>query len=320
MDDDRYLMSEFKSEVRSYLKQFGVTKIKFDTKKLKLHYGYVSGPDDFPVVCLNTIYFNDINNGSLGEENESLNEASNKSFSYIREKPQDYILDLVEEGSVDQYDVIFSLLRYIDKGSCLKVINELNLPSKSSTVWAIINNNSGKFLKQNYIDNPGESYHDSDFSILGNDTGVFNSIDKANDFIDKYLGRDYDTFGAKLLTSYQDGYKETRTESLNESSYGGAFDIEDDQFFTRDDINEFGYDVADQFSAWADSSFAPSDVYMDTPTKLHLEVFNQEGYEEYEANIKIDMRKIRSPRDLYKYEDEALNQLKDAYFEYHDKD
>lgn len=109
-------------------------------------------------------------------------------------------------------------------------------------------------------------------------------------------------------------------ESLNEASYGGAFDIEDDQFFTRDDINEFGYDIADQFSAWADSTFDLSDVYMDTPTKLHLEVFNHVDYEGYEANIKIDMRRIRSPKDLYRYEDKVLRQLKDAYLEYHAED
>lgn len=111
-----------------------------------------------------------------------------------------------------------------------------------------------------------------------------------------------------------------KTGFLNEASYGGAFDIEDDQFFTRDDINEFGYDIADQFSAWADSTFDLSDVYMDTPTKLHLEVLNSEDYEEYGADIKIDMRRIRSPKDLYRYEDEVLRQLKDAYFEYHAED
>lgn len=72
MDDDSYSLNEFKSEVRKYLKQFGVTKIKFDTKKLKLHYGYVSGPDDFPVICLNAIYFNDINDSVYASLKESL--------------------------------------------------------------------------------------------------------------------------------------------------------------------------------------------------------------------------------------------------------
>ena len=178
MDDDRYLMSEFKSEVRNYLKQFGVTKIKFDTKKLKLHYGYISGPDDFPVVCLNAIYFNDINNGSLDEE----------------------------------------------------------------------------------------------------------KIDKLREVI---------------------------KESLNEASYGGAFDIEDDQFFTRDDINEFSLEVADSLSSEFGKTFDVSDSYMETPKRLHLEV--TDGDYDYFANIDINMRRIRSPRDLYKYKEEAINQIKGQF-------
>lgn len=57
MDDDRENLNEFKSQVRKFLKQFGATRVKFDTRKLKIHYGYVSGPDDFPVICLGAIYF-----------------------------------------------------------------------------------------------------------------------------------------------------------------------------------------------------------------------------------------------------------------------
>ena len=58
MSDDREELNEFKSQVRKFLKQFGATRIKFDTRKFKRHYGYVSGPDDFPVICLCAIYFN----------------------------------------------------------------------------------------------------------------------------------------------------------------------------------------------------------------------------------------------------------------------
>ena len=57
MNKDASALNQFRSEVRSFLKQFGVTRVKFDTSSGKIHYGYISGPDDFPVTYLNAIYF-----------------------------------------------------------------------------------------------------------------------------------------------------------------------------------------------------------------------------------------------------------------------
>lgn len=57
MNEDRESLNAFRLEVRRYLKQYGVTKVKFDLTKSKAHYGYISGPDDFPVVVLKAIYF-----------------------------------------------------------------------------------------------------------------------------------------------------------------------------------------------------------------------------------------------------------------------
>lgn len=57
MNKDNVALNEFRSEVRKFLKSFGVTRVKFDTSSGKIHYGYISGPDDFPVTYLNAIYF-----------------------------------------------------------------------------------------------------------------------------------------------------------------------------------------------------------------------------------------------------------------------
>lgn len=275
MDDDGHSMSEFKSEVRKYLKQFGVTKIKFDTKKLKLHYGYVSGPDDFPVICLNAIYFNDINNSV----DESLSENNN-------------VIDFLKKIKFgDEFD--------------FKEVGDWGISAWTSR--PLLNFSNGFYIVQ--LDNDKLNKH---FVIPDNETE-----DEFMHNRDSFIKRHFNDLNESVKGMQRANRK---TGSLKESSYGGAFDIEDDQFFTRDDINEFGYDIADQFSAWADSTFDLSDVYMDTPTKLHLEVLNSEDYEEYGADIKIDMRRIRSPKDLYRYEDEVLRQLKDAYFEYHAED
>lgn len=104
--------------------------------------------------------------------------------------------------------------------------------------------------------------------------------------------------------------------SIESASYGGAYDIEDEQYFTKDDIVEFGYDVVDrlndEFGNELGVKFDLYDVYMDTPTLLHLTVCDAEGTEA-SADIKIDMRRIKYPRDLKKYETDAVVQIEDDY-------
>lgn len=98
------------------------------------------------------------------------------------------------------------------------------------------------------------------------------------------------------------------------ADYGGAYDIEPDQFFTKEEIVEFGNAVADRVSEELEetnSTFVLSDVYMDTPTLLHVEVTDNNM--NYSADVVIDMRRIRKPRDLHKYETDAVTQIEDDY-------
>ena len=112
-----------------------------------------------------------------------------------------------------------------------------------------------------------------------------------------------------------------RNKTLNEASYGGAFDIEDDMFFTKEDIVDFGNELADQFSAWADSPCSLEDVYMTSPTHLVIEVYDEGDMIYHTSEFDIDMRKIRTPKDLVKkYMDKAIRQLQDSYLEYHQED
>lgn len=57
MNKDSVKLADFKKEVKAFLKPYGVTRIKYNVSSGKLHYGYISGPDDFPVTYLNAIYF-----------------------------------------------------------------------------------------------------------------------------------------------------------------------------------------------------------------------------------------------------------------------
>ena len=120
----------------------------------------------------------------------------------------------------------------------------------------------------------------------------------------------------EIYQAEYDNLKEV-TEDLDTvmaASYGGAYDIEDDQYFTRDDLNEFGEAVAELISldtkqkaeyagAWIDNNILTAEFMIDDF--------------DYEVNIKIDMRKIRRPNDLVtKYGDAVATKYVDEYQKY----
>lgn len=96
-------------------------------------------------------------------------------------------------------------------------------------------------------------------------------------------------------------------------AYGGAYDIEDDMFFTKEDIESFAYDIVDEFASMTNQNCQLADVFMPNPKRLTIEVECDGDY--YNADINIDMRKIRKPNDIYRYKDTVLQQLKDSFDE-----
>lgn len=85
---------------------------------------------------------------------------------------------------------------------------------------------------------------------------------------------------------------------LNEAHYGGAFDIADDQYFTREDLDEFGYELADKVEKELNKpiDYVSSYIY-DGFIEVTL------SYDDYEVSLKrrLDMRAIRKPSDINKY-------------------
>lgn len=96
---------------------------------------------------------------------------------------------------------------------------------------------------------------------------------------------------------------------IESASYGGAYDIEDDQYFTRDDIVEFGTSVCETLSEIYQQPFDIQDIYMDGQD-LHLEVVSDTG-DTGAADVHVDMRKIRLPKDLFKYKDSIVEKLRE---------
>jgi len=83
--------------------------------------------------------------------------------------------------------------------------------------------------------------------------------------------------------------------------YGGAFDISDTAYFTRDDLDEFSNEVIEQLSnaTHADIIANVVDCYLDEDTN-ELELTVSYGEYEHTHKEKIDMRKIKVPKDLIK--------------------
>lgn len=88
------------------------------------------------------------------------------------------------------------------------------------------------------------------------------------------------------------------------ANYGGAYDVDPEQFFTKEDIVEFADSLAQALNMDGDypngSEWKLSDVYMETPNTLVVEL--ESPFESVEVvKEKIDMRKIKKPTDVFKY-------------------
>lgn len=88
--------------------------------------------------------------------------------------------------------------------------------------------------------------------------------------------------------------------------YGGAYDIDPSQYFTRDDINEFAEDVVDAINALSYSRVELVSVYLEGN---NIEVTVEYDDNEVIASEKINMRKIRKPSDIDKYIKPIANKL-----------
>ena len=97
-------------------------------------------------------------------------------------------------------------------------------------------------------------------------------------------------------------------KEVNEASYGGAFDIADDQYFTREDLDSFAEEVLNHINETFKTQFDIASCYIDNGV-LEVGVTNDE-YGDYIHSEKIDMRKIKEPWHLKRaYAFEFASQL-----------
>lgn len=107
--------------------------------------------------------------------------------------------------------------------------------------------------------------------------------------------------------------------TIESASYGGAFDIKDDQFFTQEELYEFAYEIEEKFNSIASNGpWTFYETYL-TPSENNLyEIGLTNNDVELDAKLNIDMRRIHKPSDIHKYTDEILNQLIYHYNQYYE--
>lgn len=120
-------------------------------------------------------------------------------------------------------------------------------------------------------------------------------------------------------SSYYDQYvseQECEDDITGARDYGGAYDIDPESYFTREDLNELGYSVAELVSLDLDDTVEYAGAWIEPNNELTVELKSAD----YDSSVtlKVDMRKIRRPQDLtakyaQKIADESLKQFKDWY-------
>ena len=105
---------------------------------------------------------------------------------------------------------------------------------------------------------------------------------------------------------------------IQAANYGGAYDIEDDMYFTKDEIVEFAQDVVDDFNTMQDAVFDLYSVYFVGDRSDILQIEITDGDYDFNHEERIDMRRIRKPSDLYKYKDKFVWGLIKEYKEFQD--
>lgn len=243
-----------------------------------------------------------------GNYNPDVDESLNETFSYNPEdKEQELYFDklYISDKNDDEFpiygysyyvptediiDDLFDLSASDGADEAYKYflsIEELPWQERDQKIDEYIKNNFNKLIEK-YYDKLLDKYED-------------NALEAAQE--DANSGKfDYDSSDDEYESSID--MQMYRNEALKEASYGGAYDIEDDMYFTRDDLNEFCDILIDKLNDKFGYSFDIYDAGFDSPTQLYIEVIDETHSLDVPTIYKsfvVDMRKIRKPADLQKY-------------------
>ena len=103
------------------------------------------------------------------------------------------------------------------------------------------------------------------------------------------------------------GLNEAIEESLQEASYGGAYDIADDEYFTKEELVEFGEDAVDCMNTVSYSKAKLESIFIENNV---IKITISWDGNEVTVEQPVDMKRIRIPKDLEKYRIPVISKMK----------
>lgn len=190
------------------------------------------------------------------------------------------------------------------------VNSSTNIKASSEIVWDDLDWNQQIQLMKKYIRNYKGTKIFEDFADYVNKP--------VEDIIDSF--GDAESRGDIRIPERMQLDSEYRNDDIYSSSsiqarnYGGAYDVDPEQYFTREDLVEFAQDVIDDIAKSQDILLDISELSIDgnTITLGLTNEFDNGGFEDT-VRFNVDMRKIRKPQDLMKYTMPVAIQFIHAY-------
>lgn len=99
------------------------------------------------------------------------------------------------------------------------------------------------------------------------------------------------------------------SEELNEANYDGAYNIDPESYFTKEDLLEFCDEVEHDVNEDCEDCFKLYDAFLDDNV-LCITVLDKER-NEFTGEVHIDMEKIENPSDLFEYKKSIVDQIKE---------
>lgn len=189
--------------------------------------------------------------------------------------------------------------------------SSVDIKSSSEIVWDDLDWNQQIQLMKKYIRNYKGTKIFEDFADYINKP--------VEDIIDSFTDAEYR--GDIRIPERMQLDSEYRNDDIYSSSsiqarnYGGAYDVDPEQYFTREDLVEFADDVISCIANSQDILFDVSELYIEgNNITLGLTNTNNGGGFEHTVTFTVDMRKIRKPWDLQtKYSQKIANMFIDEY-------
>ena len=188
--------------------------------------------------------------------------------------------------------------------------SSVDIKASSEIVWDDLDWNQQIQLMKKYIRNYKGTKIFEDFADYVNKP--------VEDIIDSFCDAEYR--GDIRIPERKQIDSEYRNDDIYSSSsiqarnYGGAYDVDPEQYFTREDLVEFAQDVIDYIANSQVILLDISELSIDgnTITLGLTNEFDNGGFEDT-VRFNVDMRKIRKPQDLMKYTMPVAIQFIHAY-------